>query len=185
MNIIKKPFFRSLTTKLYRNIASGDSVPAANVSILTLKNGQYEKDAVNTSQYFAKGKFVVVGFPGAFTPTCTATHIPEYIQRASELQAAGAKIFAMAVNDPFVLKAFAESLGGKDKIGYLADGNAEFTKALDAGLDLSAAGLGFRSRRFSLLIEDGKVVQFNDEQGPKLTDVSKVSQILGQLKNKK
>jgi len=69
-------------------------------------------------------------------------------------------------------------------MSFIADGNGDFTKALDVGLDLSAGGLGFRCRRFSMLIQDGKVTQINDEKGPKMTDLSKVSQILNQLKKK-
>ena len=87
------------------------------------------------------------------------------------------------MNDPFVVKAFAEKLAGQDKLTFIADSNGDFTKALDTGADLSAAGLGFRSRRFSMYIKDGKVEQFNDEKGPKMTDLSKVANILQQLKS--
>ena len=81
----------------------------------------------------------LVGYPGAFTPTCMATHIPEYIGLAESIKAAGAdEIIALSVNDPFVVTAFADSLGSKGLINYMADGNGEFTKELDLEIDLSA-----------------------------------------------
>lgn len=185
MNSLRKSLSRSLYFKSKNFIAVGDKFPNVSVNILESKGGEYEKASVSTGDLFAKGRFVVVGYPGAFTPTCTATHIPEYIQRANEIQGGGVdKVFALSVNDPFVVKVFAEQLGGKQKISYIADGNGDLTKALNVGLDLSAAGLGTRCKRFSLLIENGKVTQFNDEQGPKMTDISRVSQVLSQLKKK-
>lgn len=124
--------------------------------------------------------------PGAFTPTCTSEHVPEYIEKAADIKKGGVeKVFALTVNDPFVVKAFAEKLAGQDKLAFIADSNGDFTKALDAGADLSAAGLGFRSRRFSMYIKDGKVEQFNDEKSPKMTDLSRVPHILQQLKSGK
>ena len=109
---------------------------------------------IDTAEYFANRNVVLVGFPGCFTPTCTATHIPEYIQSAEEIKSRGAdEIVCMSLNDPFVVKAFAAHLGGKQHVNYLADGNGEFTKALGLDLDLSAAMLSTRNKRFSMIIK--------------------------------
>ena len=107
--------------------------------------------------------------------------MPEYINQASGVKTAGIDhIYAVTINDAFVLKAFAEQLQGADKLSFIADDSGAFIKALDAGVDLGDKGLGYRSRRFSMLIKDGKVVQFNDEKGPGMTDLSRVSKIISQ-----
>jgi len=174
---------KSITNIFARFIAVGDKFPKMDLAILEYKDGQYEKITANSESLFSKGRHVIVGFPGAFTPTCTAQHIPEYVQRGQELKKVGVdKIYAMAVNDPFVLKAFADQIGGKQDISYIADGSGELTKALNVEADLKAAGLGIRCRRFTIVVENGKVTQFNDEGGPKMTDISRVSQILNKLK---
>ena len=183
MNSLRKTLAKSLTYRSSNFISVGDTVPKATLNIIEYKNGEYEKITGNSEDIFKKGTFVLVGYPGAFTPTCQASHIPEYIQKAADIISGGAtKVYSTAVNDPFVVKAFAEKLNSQEKMSWIADGNGEFTKALDVGIDLSAGGLGQRCRRFSMLIKDGKVVQFNDEQGPKMTDLSKVAQIMSQLK---
>ncbi len=185
MQSLKKTSFlsKSITNMFARFIAVGDKFPKADLTLLEFKNGQYEKTTANSESLFSKGTHVIVGFPGAFTPTCTATHIPEYVQKAKELKGSGvAKVYALAVNDPFVLKAFADQIAVKEDITYIADGSGDLIKTLYLETDLRAAGLGIRARRFSLLIKDGKVVQLNDEKGPKMTDLSRVSQILSQLK---
>ena len=88
-------------------------------------------------------KVVIVGYPGAFTPTCMAEHVPDFIEKAAAIKAAGCdEILALSVNDPFVVTAFAEKLGGKQLVNYIADGNGELTKALGMAMDLSVAQLG-------------------------------------------
>ena len=94
-----------------------------------------------------------------------------------------AHTYAITVNDAFVVKAFAEQLNASDKLSFIADDSGEFIKALDAGVNLGDKGLGYRSRRFSMLIKDGKVVQFNDEKGPGMTDMSRVTKVLSQAKS--
>ena len=126
---------------------------------------------------------VIVGYPGAFTPTCMATHVPDFIAKAAAIKAAGCdEILALSVNDPFVVTAFAEKLGGKQLINYIADGNGELTKAMGLQLDLSVAQLGDdRAKRCSLLIKDGQVLNLNNEDGPGLTEISGADRILEQL----
>lgn len=151
------------------------------VSVVTHDGEKQVSEIVNTAEYFKGKKIVLVGYPGAFTPTCMATHIPEYIKHAQEITKDGTEILAMSVNDPFVVSAFADHLGGKQLINYLADGNGDFTKALGLDFDLAAVQLGhIRTKRMSMLIEDGKVTHFNNEDGPGLTEVSACSTILKQ-----
>ncbi len=126
---------------------------------------------------------MLVGYPGAFTPTCMATHIPDYINNATKLKEQGVdEIICMSVNDPFVVSAFAEKLGGKDLVNFIADGNGEFTKALGLQLDLSVAQLSVRGKRMSMVVKQNTVISFNNEDGPKLTEVSACKTVLGQVK---
>jgi len=174
---------KTISSVFARNIAVGQKIPDASLTVLEFKNGAFEKTTANAQALFGTGTNILVGFPGAFTPACTKTHIPEYLDKAKEVKEGGAKkVYALAVNDPFVLQAFAEKLGGNENVSFIADPNGEFIKKLDVTTDLSAAGLGIRSRRFSLVAKDGEVVQFNDEKGPGMTDLSRVANILTQLK---
>jgi peroxiredoxin len=112
-----------------------------------------------------------------------ATHIPDYIENADKLKAQGVdEIIAMSVNDPFVVTAFAQHLGGKDKIHYLADGNGELTKALGLEMDLSVAHLARRGMRMSMVVKNGVVTEVNNENGPGLTETSSCSTVLKQTK---
>ena len=112
--------------------------------------------------------------------------MPDFIAQAEAIKAAGAdEILALAVNDPFVITAFAEKLGGKQLINFVADGNGEFTKALGLGLDLSVAQLGNnRTKRCSMIVSEGKVIEVNSEDGPALTEISGADRILEQLAGK-
>eukprot|EP00331_Platyophrya_macrostoma_P013558 CAMPEP_0176410924 /NCGR_PEP_ID=MMETSP0127-20121128/3323_1 /TAXON_ID=938130 /ORGANISM="Platyophrya macrostoma, Strain WH" /LENGTH=189 /DNA_ID=CAMNT_0017790467 /DNA_START=21 /DNA_END=590 /DNA_ORIENTATION=- len=177
-----KPFSKSLFNVSKRYISVGETIPHVNLKLVEWKNGEYATTVLDSHSAFANQRVILIGFPGAFTPSCENVHLPEYIKRAAELKADGTdKIFAMSVNDPFVLGAFAKKLAAGDAITWIADGNGEFTKALDAGVDLSGPGLGFRSRRFTMIIENKKVVEFNDEKGPQMTDLSRVVSVLSQL----
>merc|ERR1712113_629233 len=106
-----------------------------------------------------------------------------YIENATKIKSGGAdEILCMSVNDPFVVTAFAEKLGGKQHVNYMADGNGEFTKAIGTDLDLSAAILSnLRSKRFSMIIKNNTVVHFNNEDGPKATEISDATTIVGQI----
>ena len=174
---------RSATRGFATVVKVGDSVPSAAVGIVTADaEGAFSHSVVDTAEYFANRKVVLVGFPGPFTGTCTATHIPEYIQAAEEIKAGGAdEIVCMSLSDPFVMKVFAAHLGGKQHVNYLADGNGEFTKALGVEFDLSAAMLSIRNKRFSMIIKDSQIVEFNNEDGPALTEKSAAKTIVSQI----
>jgi len=113
----------------------------------------------------AKGKRVVVfGLPGAFTPTCSAKHVPSYVNNADALRAKGIdEIWCIAVNDGFVMAAWGQSEKALGKVRFLGDGSAELTKKLGLELDITAGGMGVRMQRFSMLLEDGVVTQINVE----------------------
>jgi len=166
---------RNLSKRL---IHIGQAIPESSVTLVVGSDkGKYNIEPnVDTKTYFTNKKVVLVGFPGAFTPTCTATHIPEYIKLVEQFKQKGAHVVALTVNDPFVCKEFGEELGGG--ITFLADGAGKFTMSLDAGVDLSDKALGYRTRRFSAFVEDGTITQLNDEGGPGMTDLSRAETML-------
>ena len=124
---------------------------------------------------------MIVGVPGAFTPTCSLKHVPGFIEKAEELKAKGVEeIICISVNDPFVMKAWAKTYPENKHVKFLADGSATYTHALGLELDLNEKGLGTRSRRFALLVDDLKVKAANVEQGGEFT-VSSVDDILKAL----
>ena len=157
----------------------GDKLPAISVPVIRHTADGFVHEAQDIAEYTKDRHVVVVGYPGAFTPTCMATHIPDYINNADKLKSQGVdEVLAMSVNDPFVVKAFADHLGGKDKINFIADGNGELTSALGLEFDLSAAHLAKRGVRMSMVIKDNVVVEVNNENGPGLTEVSGCSTLL-------
>ena len=142
-------------------IKVGDRIPAANLVRATAEGPQ----PVDTESFFKGRKIALFSVPGAFTPTCSARHLPGFIQHADELKAKGIdEIACTAVNDAFVLKAWAENAGAADKVTMLADGNGDFVKALGLDLDASKFGMGQRGQRFSLIADDGVVTQLNVEE---------------------
>ena len=136
----------------------------------------------SSEEIFKNKKVVLFAVPGAFTPTCHKNHLPSFIARADELFAKGVSVIAVtAVNDPFVLAAWEKASNADGKILFLSDGNAEFAKAIGMELDASANGLGIRSKRYSMLVEDGVVKKFNIEPAPGKVEVSGGDTLLGQL----
>ncbi|HEY4542929.1 MAG TPA: peroxiredoxin [Noviherbaspirillum sp.] len=129
-----------------------------------------------------KGKKIAIfGLPGAFTPTCSAQHVPGYVQHADALKAKGVdEIWCVSVNDPFVMGAWGRDQKATGIVRMMGDGSAEFTKAVDLVLDLSAKGFGVRSQRYSMLVEDGVVKQLNVE-APGKFEVSNAETLLKQL----
>lgn len=129
------------------------------------------------------GKTVVIfGLPGAFTPTCSAKHVPGYVEHADELRAAGVdEIWCVSVNDAFVMGAWARDQNTAGKVRMMADGSADFAKATGLTLDLSARGLGLRSNRYSMLVVDGVVRSLNVE-GPGKFEVSDAGTMLQQVR---
>jgi peroxiredoxin (alkyl hydroperoxide reductase subunit C) len=158
-------------------IKVGDSIPHAKLTAAT-PDGPKE---VTTGDVFGGKKVVMFAVPGAFTPTCSAKHLPGYLQNLDVLKEKGVDTVAcIAVNDPFVLMAWARDQDVGDRIMMLADGSATFTKTLGLELDLTARGLGIRSQRYAMVVDDGKVTSLNVEP-PGGFEVSKAETVLERL----
>ena len=156
----------------------GDKVPSVNFKQITA-DGMSD---VPSDDYFKGRKVALFSVPGAFTPTCSAEHVPSYVDNAAELKAKGVSAIAcVSVNDAFVMKAWGEAQGVGDAVEMLADGNGEFARATGLTLDGSGFGLGERSTRFSMIIDDGTVSHLNVESNPSEMDVSSAEHMLGQL----
>ncbi len=157
-------------------IKVGDRLPDVKL-VKATENGP---EAVQSADYFKGKKVALFSVPGAFTPTCSARHLPGFVDKAQEFKAKGVdEIVATAVNDPFVLGAWNKAAGSED-ITMLADGNGEFAEALGLTMDGSAFGLGKRGQRFSMVVEDGVVKELNVE-APGDFKVSSAEHMLGQL----
>ena len=157
-------------------IQTGDKLPDATFVKVT-ENGP---EQVTTADYFKGRKVALFSVPGAFTPTCSAKHLPGYVDKAEELKSKGVdEIVATSVNDAFVLGAWNKSAGSED-ITMLADGNGDFAEALGLTMDGSGFGLGKRGQRFSMIVDDGVVKELNVEQ-PGDFSVSSAEHMLGQL----
>lgn len=131
----------------------------------------------------AQGKTIALfGLPGAFTPTCSAKHVPGYVEKFDELRSAGVdEIWCVSVNDAFVMQAWSKDQKTNGKVRMLGDGSADFAKAVGLTLDLTARGMGVRSARYSMLVKDGKVATLNIE-GPGKFEVSDAATLLSQAK---
>lgn len=159
------------------SIAVGERVPDVRLRMVD-ESGTQE---VGTADVLGKGKVVLVGVPAAFSPTCSDVHLPGFVSRSAELFARGVdRIFFTAVNDVFVMAAWARSQGAYGKVAFLADGNGEFAKALGLDIDLSGGGLGLRNKRFAALIDDGVVTNIVVEESTGL-EVSSVEAVLSWL----
>jgi peroxiredoxin len=135
----------------------------------------------NVSDLVKGKKIAIFGLPGAYTPTCSAKHVPGYIQHAAELKAKGVdEIWCISVNDAFVMGAWGRDQKATGTVRMMADGNAAFSKALGLDADFSKFGMGTRSQRYSMLVEDGVVKQLNVEQPGKF-EVSNAETLVGQL----
>lgn len=158
-------------------IKIGDKIPAMKLMAATAEGPR----EVDTAELFGPGKVVLFAVPGAFTPTCSAKHLPGFITHMDELKAKGVdRVVCMAVNDAFVMGAWAKDQKSGDAITMLADGSAAFTKALGLELDLVARGLGIRSQRFALIAQDGVVTHLAVEDAGGF-DVSRAEAVLEAL----
>jgi peroxiredoxin len=127
-------------------------------------------------------KIAIFALPGAYTPTCSAQHLPGYVQAAEEFKAAGVdEIWCLSVNDAFVMGAWGRENAAGGKVRMMADGSADFTRAVDLVLDLTAKGLGVRSQRYSMLVDNGVVRTLNIE-GPGKFEVSDAATLLAQAR---
>ena len=158
-------------------IKVGDRIPSMTLVKATADGPQ----PVQTDDFFAGRRIALFSVPGAFTPTCSARHLPGFVERAEELKAKGVdEIACTAVNDAFVLAAWAKSAGAEDKVTMLADGNGDFAEALGLTMDGSKFGLGKRGSRWSAIVEDGVVRELNVEE-PGAFSVSSAEFLVGQL----
>ena len=160
------------------SIQPGQRLPAATFKLVTSEG----PENVTTDGYFKGRKIVLFGLPGAFTPTCSNNHLPGFLENLDAFKARGIDAIAVAaVNDHHVMKAWAKASGGLGRIDFLADGNAEFAKAAGLDQDLAVAGMGVRSKRFSMLVDDGKVSILNLEEVAGQAVTSGAAHLLTQL----
>lgn len=166
-------------------IKLGDQVPSATLMEYSDVEGggcSIGPNPVDVSKACAGKTIALFALPGAFTPTCSAKHVPGYLEKFAELKAAGVdEIWCVSVNDAFVMGAWARDQKTDDKVRMLADGDAVFTKATGLTLDLTGKGMGLRSNRYSMLIKDGKVASLNIE-APGQFAVSDAATMLAQAK---
>ncbi len=158
-------------------IQIGDKIPAATLAAATADGPK----PINTDEIFAGKTVALFAVPGAFTPTCSARHLPGYVDNGAALKAKGVDTIAcLSVNDAFVMGAWQKSTDGADDILFLADGSGDLTKALGLTLDATGFGMGERSQRYSMLVKDGVVTELNIEQGGEFK-VSSAEHLLAQL----
>jgi len=159
-------------------IAPGEKLPDATLKTMT-DDGAAN---VSTGDFFAGKKVVLFGVPGAFTPTCSMNHLPGFLENHDAILAKGADAIAVvSVNDVFVMNAWSKSAGNDGKITFLADGSADFAKAVGLDNDLSKAGMGTRYKRFSMIVDDGVVKTLNIEETPGKAEISGAARILEQI----
>ena len=158
-------------------ISVGEKLPDVTFKTMTADGA---KD-IKGNEIFAGKKVVLFGVPGAFTPTCSNNHLPGYLENHDAILARGVDTIAVvSVNDVHVMGAWARFSGGEGKLLYLADGSGDFAKAVGLDIDLSVAGMGLRSKRFSMIVHDGKVTALNVETKPGVNE-SGAAKILEQL----
>ena len=166
-------------------IKVGDTLPPVTLQEYSEVEGEgcsIGPNAVDVAKASAGKTIAVFALPGAFTPTCSAKHVPGYVQHFDEFKAAGVdEIWCLSVNDAFVMGAWARDQKTGTKVRMLADGSADFAKATGLTLDLTSRGMGLRSNRYSMLVKDGKVVALNVE-APGKFEVSDAQTLLAQAR---
>jgi peroxiredoxin len=159
------------------SINVGDRLPEVTFMKATSEGPQ----PISSADYFKGRRIALFSVPGAFTPTCSARHLPGFVERAEELKAKGVdEIACTAVNDAFVMGAWAESAGASETVTMLSDGNGEFAEALDLSMDGSKFGMGKRGKRYSMVVNDGVVEQINVEE-PGAYNVSSADYMIERL----
>lgn len=158
-------------------ISVGDKVPNVAVTLATADGPQKS----NTAEILGKGTVALFAVPGAFTPTCSARHLPGFVDKAGDLKAHGVdRIVCMSVNDAFVMKAWGQAQNALGVVEMVADGNGDFTRALGLGLDARGFGMGERSQRFAAILKDG-VVKDLFVEAPGAFEVSSAEYVLSKL----
>ena len=159
-------------------IKVGDKLPNATFRVMTAEGPKPK----STDDIFKGKKVVLFAVPGAFTPTCNNSHLPGFLKNADAIKAKGVDTIAVTgVNDVFVMEAWSKATGAQGKIEFLSDGNGDFAKAIDLVLDASGAGLGLRSRRYAMLVEDGVVKALSVEDEPGKAEISSAENLLKQM----
>jgi peroxiredoxin len=159
-------------------IKVGDKLPTATLKHMTPEGVQ----EITTDDFFRGKKVALFAVPGAFTPACSQRHLPGYVDRAADLKAKGIdEVACVAVNDAFVLNAWSKDQKAESKVHMLADGSADLTRALGLELDATRMGLGIRSKRYSMLVDNGVVKSLNVEPQPGQVDVSSADAMLKAL----
>ncbi|MDR3525648.1 MAG: peroxiredoxin [Rhizomicrobium sp.] len=158
-------------------ITVGDKIPSA--TLMQMRDGAPR--GIKTDELFSGKRVVLFALPGAFTPTCSAKHLPGYIQHAQAFAEKGIDTIAcLSVNDAFVMGAWGNASGAGDKVMLLADGNADFTKQLGLEMDATKYGMGLRSQRYAMLVEDGTVKQLYVEE-PGAYEVSAAEYVIKKI----
>ncbi|HEY2532750.1 MAG TPA: peroxiredoxin [Xanthobacteraceae bacterium] len=159
-------------------IKVGDRLPEAKFRVMGPDGPAWK----TTDEVFKGKKVVLFAVPGAFTPTCNNNHLPGFLNKAAAIKAKGVDTIAVTgVNDVFVMEAWKKSTGAAGTIEFLADGNGDFAKAIELTMDGSAGGLGTRSRRYAMLVEDGVVKTLNIEDAPGKAEASSAENLLKQM----
>ncbi|MBM3550065.1 MAG: peroxiredoxin [Alphaproteobacteria bacterium] len=159
------------------SVKVGDKVPSVKIKRMTADG---VKD-VDTGELFAGKKAVLFALPGAFTPTCSARHLPGFVDKNTDLKAKGVDLVAcLSVNDAFVMDAWGKAQNVGDKVAMLADGNGDFTKAMGLEMDGTGFGMGQRSKRYAMVVDNG-VIKSLEVEAPGKFEVSSVEAVLGKL----
>jgi peroxiredoxin len=159
-------------------IKVGDRLPEAKFRVMSAEGPAWK----STDEVFKGRKVAVFAVPGAFTPTCSNLHMPSFVNNIDALKAKGVNgVAVVSVNDVFVMEAWKKASNADGKIEFLADGNGEFTKAVDMAFDAAAGGLGIRSKRYSMLVDDGVVKNLNIEDAPGKCELTSGQALLGQI----
>jgi peroxiredoxin len=158
-------------------IKIGDQIP--NITLKKITPDGFQD--VNMTALCAGKTVALFGVPGAFTPTCTAIHLPGFSNKMDQFKAKGVEVMCLSVNDPFVMAAWGKDTKSHPDIALLADWNAEFTKAAGFDFDGSATGLGLRSKRYSMLLKHGIVTAINVEESPSACEISSADELFKAL----
>lgn len=160
------------------SVKIGDRIPQSSFQVM----GDNGPSVISTNKLFDGRTVVLVAVPGAFTPTCHNHHVPGYLENLDALKEKGVDEVAFtAVNDVHVMGHWAKATGAARKVTFLADGSANFAKAVGLDLDATAGGMGIRSHRYSMLVKDGVITQLNVEENPGVADVSSAATMLSQI----